>query len=307
MSDVVCLGIFVADVMAKPISEMPERGKLKLFKKMELHTGGCANNTGIGLAKLGIKTACIGKVGNDGFGDFILNVLKKNNVDIKGIKRDRKENTSFTFVMIHPDGERSFFHYLGANATLSYADIDFSIIKKSKLLHVAGTYLMPGFDGKPTMRLLKRTKESGIKTALDTAWNSRGDWEKILPCLPYVDIFLPSFEEAKMIAKKEDKTEVADFFIKRGVRIIGLKMGEKGCYVKADKGEFQIPSYKVKSLDATGAGDSFVAGFLAGIIKGYELEKCAKLGNAVGACCVQAIGCTTGIKNMKETLNTFKI
>ena len=304
--DVICLGIFVADVMAKPIEEMPERGKLKLFDKMELHTGGCANNTGIGLAKLGIKTACIGKVGNDGFGDFILQILKKNKIDIKGMRRDNKNNTSFTFVMIHSDGERSFFHCLGTNATFDYEDIDFNIIKKSKLLHIAGSYLMPKFDGEPTLKLLKKEKEYGIKTSLDTAWNSKGDWKKILPVLPYVDIFLPSFEEAKMIAEKDEPDVVADYFLQHGVKIAGLKMGEKGCYVKTEKETEIVPIYKVNTIDTTGAGDAFVAGFLAGIIKGYELKKCAQLANAVGACCVQAIGCTAGIKNIEETLKLVK-
>lgn len=305
--DIVCLGIFVADVMAKPIEEMPERGKLQLFDRMELHTGGCANNTGIGLAKLGIKTACIGKVGNDGFGDFILRVLAKNKIDTKGMKRDKKENTSFTFVMIHPDGERSFFHYLGANATFNYSDIDFNIIKRAKLLHIAGFYLMPEFDRGPALKILKKAKEHNITTSLDTAWNSKGDWEKILPILSYVDIFLPSFEEAKMIAKREDPEKVADYFLSHGVKIIGLKMGNKGCYVKTkEKTEF-VPVYKVKTIDATGAGDAYVSGFLAGIIKEYDLKKCAQLGNAVGACCVTALGCTIGIKDMKYTLNRFKI
>ena len=124
--DVLCLGIFVADVVAKPIEEMPGKGKLELVDAMELHTGGCASNAGYALNKLGIATGLMGKVGTDGFGDFIVNYMKNAGLDIRGIKRTSSVNTSATMVMVSADGERTFFHYLGANAELCYDDVDFN-------------------------------------------------------------------------------------------------------------------------------------------------------------------------------------
>lgn len=305
--DVVCLGILVADVLGKPIDRIPGKGQLVMFDRMELHTGGCANNTGIGLSRLGARTACVGKVGTDGFGGIIIRTLQNNGVNTDGIRKDNAHNTSFTFVMIHSDGERSFFHYAGANGNLKFMDIDFSIIQKAKILHVAGFNLMPGFDGTPAKRVFEKAKRMGVTTSLDTAWSSSGKWDIVLPCLEYVDIFLPSYEEAKLIAKKEEPEKIAEFFMDKGVKIVGIKMGKKGCYIRTEKEEFRIPSYKVNAIDSSGAGDSFVAGFLAGLIKGYDLKTCAKLGNAVGASCVTAIGCTTGVRGLKETLKRFKI
>jgi len=300
--DILCLGIFVADVLAKPIEKIPELGKLELFDEMELHTGGCANNTAIGLARLGISSGAMGKVGNDGFGDFIIRNLKENNVDTQGVKRAADANTSFTFVMIAPSAERSFLHYIGANATLCYEDIDFELIKKCKILHIAGSFLMPGFDGENTAKVLREAKELGVTTALDTAWDSKGNWLKLLePCLNYVDIFLPSIEEAKMLTNLKEPPEIADFFLNYGIKTVGLKMGVEGSYIRTKDEEIRLPAYKVRTVDMTGAGDAFAAGFLAGTVMKWNLEETTKLANATGAACVTAIGTTAGIKNLEET------
>lgn len=301
--DVLCLGIFVADLLAKPIERVPERGKLELFDQMELHTGGCANNSSIGLARLGFSGGAMGKVGTDGFGDFVLRRLNENDVDTRGIIRTTEANTSMTFVMIAPDGERTFLHYIGANATISEKDINYDLIKESKILHVAGTFLMPGFDGEPTARVLKKAKEIGVTTSLDTAWDSQGKWlELIEPCLEYIDIFLPSIDEASMISGKDKPEKIANFFLDYGISTVGLKMGLNGSYVRTKDTELRVPAYKVETVDATGAGDAFVAGFLAGVVMDWELERTTKLANATGATCVTAIGTTAGLRSLEETI-----
>jgi len=305
--DVLCLGIFVADIVAKPIEDMPGKGKLALVDTMELHTGGCASNTGYALNKLGISTGLMGKVGTDGFGDFFVNYMRNAGLDIRGIKYSITANTSATMVMVSADGERTFFHYLGANAELNYNDVDFNIVKEAKILHIAGSFLMPSFDGEPASRVLKQAREWGITTSLDTAWDSKGNWLNVLePCLQHLDIFMPSIEEARMITGKEDPSEIAEFLLSYGIKTVALKMGERGSYVRTPDWELYLPVYKVETVDATGAGDAFAAGFLAGVAKGWSYKDAARLGNAVGACCVTAIGSSAGIKNMDETLEFMK-
>jgi sugar/nucleoside kinase (ribokinase family) len=301
--DVLSLGIFVVDVIARPIDRFPERGKLELFNELEMHTGGCANNTAIGLARLGISVGTMGKIGQDGFGDFVLRTLNENGVDTQGIVRDTKANTSFTFVMVASDGERTFFHYMGANAALSEADINLDLVKACKVLHVAGSLLMPSFDGEPTANILRQAKAAGVTTSLDTVWDATGRWLKTLePCLPYVDIFLPSIEEAKQLTGHQSPPEIAQFLMDYGIQTVGLKMGERGSYVRTKGEELYIPAYKVNVVDATGAGDAYVAGFLAGTVMGWDLKRTAELAAATGAACVTAIGTTAGIKNLEETL-----
>ncbi|MHB0912416.1 MAG: carbohydrate kinase family protein [Armatimonadota bacterium] len=303
MAQVTCLGILVADLIGKPVDKFPERGQLTLVDQMELHLGGCAANTGVDLAKIGIETAIVGKVGADGLGDFVVRTLENEGISAGAVVRDASIGTSGTMVMVHGDGERSFIHYLGANAALTEEDIDFEMIRGSEILHVAGTFLMPGIDGEPTARVLAKAKEMGITTSLDTAWDSKGRWmELIAPCLPYTDYFVPSIEEARLIAGKHDPADVAKVFLDAGVKVVGLKMGSEGCYIRTADQEVRAPIYRVNAVDACGAGDSFAAGFLAGMVRGWDLEKTGRFANAVGAHCVMAMGATTGIKSEAEIL-----
>lgn len=303
MFEVTCLGILVADVVGKPIDTYPERGRLNLVERMELHSGGCAANTGVSLAKIGIRTAVIGKVGNDGFGDFLVQVLQKHGIDTCGVKRDEREATSATMVMVHSDGERSFLHYIGANAALRLEDVDMDIVRQSRVLHVAGALVMPGIDGEPTAELLRRAKEMGVITSFDTVWNANSGWmQTVKPCLPYVDYMIPSIEEAKMLTSKEDPEDIAQVFLDHGVKVVGLKMGERGCYIRTPDVKLAIPRYQVQAIDALGAGDAFAAGFLTGVVKGWDLEQTGRFANAVGALCVTALGATTGVRSLGETL-----
>ncbi len=317
---VACLGIIVADVVARPVDTIPDRGKLGLVESMELHTGGCAVNTGSALAKLGIRTGVLGKVGDDGFGSFVVDALRQRNIDTRGIAKDPRTHTSSTMVMVDSSGERTFIHYVGANARVTPGDVNWDVVANARLLHVGGFFLMPGFDGEGTKTVLRQAKELGITTSLDTAWDANGKWMPLLePCLEYVDIFLPSYDEAVMLTGARDPEAIADAFLDRGVRVVGLKMGERGCFIKtrapgeaADEtpgeapggavGRWHIPPFAVTAVDATGAGDAFVAGFLTGFIHGWEWEKVGRFANAVGASCVTAIGASAGIKSFSETL-----
>jgi sugar/nucleoside kinase (ribokinase family) len=293
----------VADVLARPVRQLPQRGKLDVVDRIELHTGGCAVNTGIALAKLGIRTSVMGKVGEDGFGDFVINTLHRHHVDTSGVAHDPNTNTSATMVMIGPDGERSFIHYLGANAELRAADVNLDVVKQGRILHVAGHNLMTKFDGPDAATILQAARQMGIETSLDTAWDSTGRWFTLVePCLPHIDYFVPSIEEARRIAGREEPAAVARFFLDYGMKLVALKMGEEGCYVTDGQQSVRLPAYPVTPIDTTGAGDCFAAGFLAGLIQGWDLEQTARLANAVGAMCVTAIGAASGIRSLEETL-----
>lgn len=308
MFDVCCIGNLVADVIAKPVTELPESGKLGLVDSMSLHSGGCAMNTGNALGCLGIATAVLGKVGDDGFGSFLLNRLNSFGVDTAGVVIDSQVNTSGTMVMLSPDGERTFIHYIGANGEYSFDDVRFDIIASSKILHVAGYYLMPKLDGYPTAQVLKKAQTMGAVTTLDTCWDAQGRWLSLVaPCLPFVDYFVPSLDEAKMITGLTDPEDIAGFLLDKGAKNIVLKLGEQGSYVRTADGGFFIQPFRVEALDATGAGDSFVAGFLAGLTKGWSIQDSARLGNAVGACCVTGIGASSGIKGWEATLEFMGI
>ena len=310
MLDVICLGILVVDVVGLTVDTFPGRGKLQLCDTMYPSIGGCAANTGIGLQKLGVRTGVIGKVGRDGFGDLVRANLDQHGVDARGVHTDEKEATSATMVMIASDAERSFIHCRGANAALHVFDVDWDFLREAKILHIAGHFLMPGFDGKDCAEVLRRAKEMGLTTSLDTAGEATRDWQELLlPTLPYLDYLVPSYSEARLCTPlygtpEDTPHNVARWFQEQGAGVVALKMGEAGSYVldKNGENEWTLPPYKVNALDATGAGDAFAAGFLAGVVNGYDLETCARLGNAAGACCVEALGTVDGVRSLPETL-----
>lgn len=306
MADVVCVGILVADVIARPVDKYPARGELMLVEAISPYIGGCAANTGIGLQKLGIETSVIGKVGRDGFGEFVLDTLRTHGVDARGVVTDESAPTSATTVLVASDGERSFIHSIGANAAFTSDDINWELLRDAKLLHIAGHFLLPSFDGNACAQTLERAQKLGLKTSLDTAGSVHENWPDVLrPCLPHLNYLVPSFHEAlNCVPKSVERTPqaVARYFVGEGVGVVALKMGEMGSYVFDGENEWTLPPFRVNAVDATGAGDAFAAGFLAGVVKGYSLEKAGRLGNAVGACCVTGIGTVAGVRSLEETL-----
>jgi sugar/nucleoside kinase (ribokinase family) len=307
---IVCLGIMVADVVGRPLRALPDAGRLVLVDEMGLHTGGCAVNTATALARLGLPTQVIGRIGADSFGDFLLETLDERGIDTQGVSHDPDAGTSATMVMVDPDGERRFVHYIGANAYLTLDDFDFGMIEAASILHVAGSLVLPGIDGEPTAQLLQRAQAAGVTTFLDTVWDDTGRWMDLLgPCLPYVDYFVPSLTEAQALTGQDEPEAVAHALLDRGVGTVGLKMGADGCLVMTDGGpngstreSLRAPAFEVDVIDATGAGDAFAAGFITGVWKGWSLEKTARLANAAGALCVTGIGATGGVRSLPETL-----
>jgi sugar/nucleoside kinase (ribokinase family) len=302
---IICIGILVADIIGRPLRAVPDPGKLVLVDEMSLHTGGCASNTATALARLGLPVEVIGKVGTDSFGDFVLNALTERRIGTQGIMRDKGVGTSATMVMVAPDGERRFVHYLGANARLTLDDIDLSMVEAGSILHIGGSLVMPGIDGQPTAELLRHAREAGVTTFLDTVWDDTGRWmDTLAPCLPYIDYFVPSLPEAQALTGLDDPTEVARTLLERGVRTVGLKMGVDGCLVMSGESQvIRLPAFQVDVVDATGAGDAFAAGFIAGVWQGWPLEKTARFANAVGALSVTGLGASGGVRSLSETLS----
>lgn len=301
--DVCCLGILVADAFGSPIDDIPPKGRLKLFDHMELHIGGCAANCGIAMAKLGLEVSVIGKVGNDVFGGFVTDTLRAAGLDTAGVAVDPEVNTSFTFVIVGSDGQRRFIHTMGANATFCEDDVDISLVKKARYLHVAGTMVMPTLDGRQTAHVLQQAQAAGVTTCMDTVFNDRlDDYLPVIgPCLPHLDMFLPSIEEAERVAGTSEPKEIVRRIHDKGVEVVVVKLGKEGSYVFGRGEEAYVPSYRVQAVDTSGAGDCFVAGFLAGQLRGWSLVESARFGNAVAAHCVQAVGCTAGVVGFEAT------
>lgn len=302
MFDVACIGILVADVVTRTVRTLPKSGKLTLVDHIDLFTGGCAMSSAIDMARLGLLTAVSGKVGADGFGSFMRGALRQAGVEDRYVAEDPLVGTSASVVLVDAQGERSFLHSLGANAVFTDTDVPDMLLEQSRIAFVAGTMLMPAFDGEACARVLRRAKACGKITALDTAWDSKGRWMKVLaPCMPHIDLFLPSYDEAMELSGERDPVVIADLFLRMGVQTVIIKLGADGCLIRRGGETWRIPGFHVKEvLDTTGAGDAFCAGFLTGVTLGLSLPECGRMANAVGALCVSGVGASTGIRSMEQ-------
>ncbi|MBN2557474.1 MAG: carbohydrate kinase family protein [Clostridia bacterium] len=308
MKDVVCIGILVADVISKPLKTLPEKGKLMPIESITLHSGGCALSSALDMSIIGLETAVIGKIGNDGFGSYLTGVLEKAGVDTSGIAVGPLSKTSASVVVVGDDSERSFIHCFGANGEFCYDDIDFGFAALYKIAFFTGVNLMASLDGAPLGMAVKRLKEAGCITVMDTAWDASGQWMGLVrDSLPYLDYFIPSYDEARNIAGKDNPADIADVFISHGVRNAVVKLGKEGCYIKTSGGqEFTIPTLEIEPVETTGAGDAFASGFITGVAKGWPIHKCGLFANAVGTLSVSQVGASTGIRSLEDTIAFIK-
>lgn len=305
--DLVTLGLVCADVMVRPVDVLPERGKLGLVPQLEMHVGGLAGVTAAVFARLGGRSAFIGRVGCDSFGDQLIGSLNAAGADTSGVKRDPERHSSATVVLISGDGERTFLHHIGATSTVSEVDVDFALVAGARVLHWGGPGVTPGLSGAPIGRIFEKTRGLGVKTSMDTCYDGSGTWLPLIEAaLPHLDIALTSLEEARHYTGLPTPETIAAFFLERGAETVLVKLGADGVYARNQSEECRLPAHKVDVVDTTGAGDAACAGFLYGYIQGWELKRCAALANAVGALTVQAMGGASGVKSLEQAMTLME-
>lgn len=305
--DIVNIGICTVDAIARTIGEPPPPGGLRTFDSLTMTTGGNAMNCGIALAKMGVGCDVVIKVGRDMLGDFVIGEANKYGLGTDAVVFDEAGTTTpFTFVCVHGGGERSFYHICGTNGTLRADEIDMAYVKRHRYCFVTGTMVMPTFDGQQTANVLADAQAAGLVTLLDTVFvsDTRQDtWQSVIvPCLPHLTYFIPSQPEAAAITGLDDPAEMARWLQDRGCTHAVIKLGENGAFCReADGTETHVPAYQVDNVvDATGAGDCWSAGFLAGLREGLSIPESAGLGHATAAHCIQAPGASTGIVSLEE-------
>jgi sugar/nucleoside kinase (ribokinase family) len=249
-------------------------------------SGGSAANTIHGLAKLGLDTGFIGKVGSDNLGRVFTFDLEKSRIN-PHLKLSENQ-TGKAIALVSPDSERTFATFLGAAVELSAGDIDSAVFDGYKIFHIEG-YLVQNHD--LIEKAVKTAKEKGLLVSLDLAsFNVVEDNLEFLQRITkeYVDILFANEEEARSFTGKrpdEALNEIADM-----VDYAIVKIGKDGSMVKY-KGE--ISKFGILgegAIDTTGAGDLYASGFLFGLVKGYSMKKCAELGALLSGKVVEVLG-----------------
>ena len=227
---------------------------------VEMALGGCASNTAVALSRVGVPTSLWGKLGKDHFSAFALKQLKEAGVEVFGMVADPKVSTSATVVLVDSKARRSFLHSVAANDHIYRRDLSFqnSALSNTYILEV--TSYSRNWMGTPMAAILREAQRKGLTTSLDTAWDMKNRWMKALkPCLPYLDYFMPSDREVKMLLGYTDHVRAAKAFLALGAKCVVVKMGEKGSFLMNRKGErHHVPAFRSKVVDTTGAGIVFV-------------------------------------------------
>jgi sugar/nucleoside kinase (ribokinase family) len=306
--DVVVAGLALADIIGRPVefNKPPKRGALKLIDSITLTTGGNVSNVGIDLARLGFRVGAITRVGNDPIGRFVIQHYRTFGMDTEGVIIDAKAQTSATIVGVDAGGERTFLHTRGCMKHFRATDIlsRIPLIQKASILAIGYLGLLPETE-KEFKHLFRTVKsETSVKILLDSAASPRVSARDLKGFLPYVDYFIPSYEEAVALTGRKTPESIVDALFDAGApHIVGVKLAERGCYISDGRhSEIVKPKRVKKVIDATGAGDAFVAGFLAGTLRGLDPFKAARVANAVAASCVSAVGASTAIRTLEEYL-----
>lgn len=310
--EVLVVGIAVVDAIARTVDQFPSPGGLRFFDQLTLATGGNAASCSIALARLGVRPSVVAQVGADALGDFVIAELARDHVDAEHVVRDQERSTSFSFVSVASGGERSFIHTAGANASLRESDVTGAALRSKRIVFVTGTMLMDSIDGEPTARVLRAARAAGARTVLDTVYVEAAtteEWRRrVLPTLPELDYFVPSEPEARAISGESDPARMADYFRAHGVSNIVIKLGAQGVYcVDRDNRRYSVPAFTVRNVvDATGAGDCWCAGFIAGLLRDEPIEAAARFGCAVAGVSIQGAGATTALRSVNQVMEFLR-
>ncbi len=307
--DVLTVGMMVWDIPIAPVPKAIFRMEKAEIAAPEPTTGGDALNVAVTLAKLGAGAAIAGRVGRDENGKAVLEKALGMGVDTSQVIVDEACKTAVSYLLIDEEGEKHALSDTTIYHRLTADDVSDEAIAEAKIVYFGSAFQMSRMDQGGICELFKRAHRLGKLTAMDTALGDDTASREVLleqlsPVLRETDIFLPSYKEAVHLSGREKPEEIAEFFKPYGIKWFGVKLGDRGCYLTDYEKAYSLPcflDFEVK--DTTGAGDSFVGGFLRGLLEGWSLESCGKFASAVAAHNVAVKGATGGVPDFKTVMS----
>ncbi len=298
--DVIVVGELNVDLILNRIDGFPEMGKEKLAAEMTLTLGSSSAIFASNLSALGAKVAFLGKIGNDRFGELVLESLRQKGVSTDLIIQDEKLNTGATIVLNY-DEDRAMVTHAGAMEHLTLQDIHQEKLALARHLHFSSFFLQPGLR-QDVHTMFALAKSLGLSTSFDMQWDPAEEWDMDYQAiLPEVDVFFPNTQELTELTGQINMREA----IKRlsAANTIVVKKGSAGSSVWNKGQEHPLPAFLNSDVvDAIGAGDSFNAGFIFKYIRGASLDECQRFGNLCGAINTTAAGGTTAFTNYDEII-----
>ena len=299
--DCLCAGILFADYICVPVPRLPEEGELVATDGIQMAMGGCASNAGLGLAKVGVRVGVSGCVGDDIFGQFIIQTLDSGGVGTAGIHRVAGGGTASTMVINVKGQDRRFISTVGANTRFTVSHIPPQWVKQARVLYLGGFFMTPGLENDEFISLLRTARAAGAKTVMDVVpFGEKPYWDRLAPILEEIDVFLPNDDEAADITGLKDPLEQAERFREAGAGTVEITRGGQGSLLVSDNLRLKAGVYPVEYVGGTGSGDAFDAGYCAGLLAGEDPAGCLRWGSALGASCVRSITATDGVFDRDE-------
>jgi len=259
--------------------------------------GGSAANTAVGLARLGVRTGYIGKVAKDRDGTLLLEAFRREGVDTGGIVISESGRSGVVMGYVDLKGERALYVDPGVNDLLDFDEVKVEYAAGAEVLHLTS------FIGDRSFEAQKRLVEalSDVKVTLDPgALYARRGFEELRPIITRCYALLPNEAELRLLTGARGYVEGSRLIMDEGVKVVAVKLGERGCYVTDGTEEHLIGPYTVDVVDTTGAGDAFNAGFLYGLVRGKPLKMCGLLGNYTASRCITKMGARNGLPRLRE-------
>jgi fructokinase len=308
--DVVALGEILIDFTPAGVSKTG----MALYER---NPGGAPANVAVAAARLGLRSAFIGKAGNDSHGRFLKRVLETEGVDASGLRLDAACPTTLAFVDLKENGERDFaFVRKGCGDTrLEAGDIDTELIRSARVLHVGTLSLTDEPARGATFFALGAAKKAGIAVSCDVNWRP-ALWESresfvsaVEALLPYAEMLKASEEEAELLTGSADCAAAAEKLMKTfKLKAVTVTLGGSGAYLLTEEGGFYAPAYPAAAVDTTGAGDCFWGAFLYGYLKnGKAVPECARLGCAAASICVERRGAIPSLPTLAEVAERLEL
>jgi sugar/nucleoside kinase (ribokinase family) len=299
--DITCVGLTILDILGKGMEQIPEGAKTTLIEKIRITPAGTAAGPAVIAAKLGLKTALIGAIGNDDLGNILEQMLQKQGVDTAYLQKTPNRPTAATILAVNKEGARPNFHAIGATILLEIDDVRRRCITESRFVHWGGVGTMPNLDNGRGAEILKEAKNGGAVITGDFISPTPKTLAQLKRVLPYIDYFMPSFEEAREVASTNSPEETAKYFMDLGAGACILKMGAKGSLLVTEEKQITIPAFAVNAYDTTGCGDAYCAGFIAALAKGRDLETSCRFASATAALVATGLGSDAGVIDFAET------
>jgi sugar/nucleoside kinase (ribokinase family) len=291
--DLLVLGDCNPDVLVVGGDVTPVFGQQeKLVPGISLVVGGSAAITAVAAARLGLRVALAAAVGADPAGEFMLGQLAAAGVDVTAVAVRDDAPTGMT-VALSRGGDRAILTALGAMASLTAADIPGALLARARHVHASSYFLLEDSLGPALAGVLAAARAAGATTSLDTNWDPSGRWggAPLDAALAQADLLLPNEAEALALSGAGSLDGAARSLVAAGRRVV-IKLGERGALCADGAGRARVSLPPVVPVDATGAGDCFNAGLIAGLLGGLSLPAAAALGCAAGALSTRAAGGT---------------